>query len=328
MSSKEIKKSYLMWVGARHYSTIDDFVNEAIEMGISKRTVSSSVAEKLMEPGTVVFLAHDEGEKDDCSECAGYIDCPDCRKIQNNIDRLTSERGEIVTDKHKLPLGKFLKLISRFDKRIKKREERKETCHRCHGSGRTFSGTGGSMMFNDGTEMDYRQYMYWKRQPKKWTSAEHGGVFEADQCENCGGTGMRPLGYVFGVFVPSKIQYILKPEDDEMVKKTMEEKGFELIPPAMLALELPRGCGKRKNGGFYVVADHEKGTVTESSLLKRTKELVDGGFVKSDEVEITGNFARFLCPVEISDRRFRGLKKWSLNPRAEEEAEMILDAID
>jgi hypothetical protein len=42
-----------------------------------------------------------------------------------------------------------------------------------------------------------------------------------------------------------------------------------------------------------------------------------------------GDFVRFVKPVEISGvRRFRGVKKFNLVPEAEEQAEMVLDAIE
>lgn len=319
---REIEKSYLIWVGARHYSTIEDFVTEAVTMGVSKRTVNSGSAKALLEPGTVVFLAHDEGEKTECTECTGSIDCPDCRLAQNVVEKLHEVKRKARER------GVKEKALSRIDKRLDKVFEAIRMCYRCHGTRTTISGTGGVVMFNDGSEMDYRQYMYWKRQPGKWNESYNGAVLNIEQCEECGGAGVRPLGVVFGMFVPSKIQYILKPGDDEEVRKSLEEKGFEIVYPEALAKELPRGCGRRKSGGFYVIADSKRDSVSESDLLKKTKELIDAGLLDNEKVEITGSFARFLSPVEIGERRFRGMKKWSLNPRVEEEAELILDALD
>ena len=57
------------------------------------------------------------------------------------------------------------------------------------------------------------------------------------------------------------------------------------------------------------------------------KELVESGAIKAEGAEVNGNFIRFVNPVEIDCKRFRGLKRWSLSPKAEAEAEMILEAV-
>ena len=76
----EIKNTYLMWIGSEHYSTIDSWVKEATEQGVSKRLPNEHMGTSLLNPGTVVFVAHDEGDMDECTECLGTISCGECRK--------------------------------------------------------------------------------------------------------------------------------------------------------------------------------------------------------------------------------------------------------
>jgi len=56
-------------------------------------------------------------------------------------------------------------------------------------------------------------------------------------------------------------------------------------------------------------------------------ELVAKGLVKPEATEISGSFIRFIEPIEVDVKRFRGIKSWSLNPDVEDAAEDILEAL-
>lgn len=325
MKTKKIEKPYLMWVGAKHYPTIKDYVDEAVDQGVSKRTVNAAVAKTLIESGSVVFLAHDEGQKKDCTECTGIIDCPNCRKIQNEIEKLLAEKKSVIEHKEDVTEERYDKLLRRVQKRLDKRTIRMDDCNDCLGTGRLEAGTGGVVEFCDGSEMDFRKYMYWKRQPKKWTEDDQGGILEMGMCENCGGNGVVPQGVVFGMFLPTKIEYVLKPEDDLKVKKDMKKNGFELIETTKLKSEKKRGCGFRKPGGYYVTTNT---TEKSKSIEEKIQELVEAGHLKNEEVFVSGSFVQFLSPIKIDAKRFRGLKKWSLDPDVEDEADIILDSFE
>jgi len=322
--TNEIKQSYLMWVGAKHYETIEDYVQEAVKQGVSKRMANTAQAKALVEPGTVVFLAHDEGEYEECPHCQGVIDCPECRKVQSKIDKLVEEREEL--EKKEASEGvSYEKQISRLNKRISKREDKQENCPMCDGLGRVENmGTGGAVSFNDGTEMDFRQYMYWNRLPWRWTEDVNDGVLEMDMCEECGGKGSIPKGAIFGMFVPTGIEYVLNEEDDEKVKKEMEENGVKVITKEDVLLEAKRGCGFRHGGGIYVVTSTEE---VEVSIEEKIEELKERGLIEDPDAQVNGNFAQFLNTVPLKIKRFRGMKKWSLDPRAEDEAELAIEAL-
>lgn len=53
----------LMWVGALHYPTIDDFIREASIQGISKRV--GHVSPEIVPGKSRIFFAHNEGQEDD-----------------------------------------------------------------------------------------------------------------------------------------------------------------------------------------------------------------------------------------------------------------------
>jgi hypothetical protein len=322
---KEIKHPYLMWVGTEHYPTIEDWTGEAVSMGISKRLPSASVAKKLMEDGALIFVAHDEGEADDCPKCMGEIDCPECRKGSHEANRIQDE-----VDKIKAPFvdeAEFEKLASPGQKRsvrirqekIQKIESDKGGCPVCMGTATLKAGTGGQVKLDSGVSMDYRTFNYHLHQPKKFDISS---VIEREMCENCGGTGKLPRSKIFGMFVPERIEYILA--GDETTEKLKEVEGFDLVLPATVDKEAKRGCGKRKAGGVYVASASKGGA---KKAKKALAELVEAGIVKPEATEIHGNFVRFLEPIEVKVKRFRGIKTYSLNPDVEAAAEDVMDAM-
>lgn len=357
----KIQKSYLMWVGAEHYPTIEDYVKECVEMGVSKRLPNATVAEALMAPGTVVFVAHDEGVYHECPECVGEMECPGCRLLTQATIRVETERedleaeleeleterialaAELLTsgpDQEEYLVEKEMELktlvtkMRRTDTKIRKRTEKVialrtegNSCEECEGTGTLQGGTGGTVGFNDGDVWDYVRYNYWLHQPQSWTPNAKDGITEITQCECCGGTGRLPDGVVFGCFVPRHAEYVLKAEDTATVIREMEARKFKVVSEMALALEVKRGCGLRVGGGVYVMA--AGGAKTESKSAKDTvKELIKSGAIENGTTEITGDFVQFLSPVEIASKRFRGIKSWSLDPVAEDEVEMALDGLE
>lgn len=315
-----IKKAYLMWVGAEHYPTIKDWVDEVDAMGVSKRLPNSEMAKALTEEGAVVFVAHDEGNYHECPACVGETECPTCRLIDQQIGRWTKEvhdfkkKGVPETD---------VKIVRRAEKIVKASAEIK-ACPECGGKMKGKMSTGGTVEFENGTKMDYRAYNYWLHQPKQWKPEDHGGVKNDGMCEACGGRGRLPDGVVFGVFLPSGVEYILSPADTEQVKNELEAANITTVEVAKAKVEKRRKCGFRKPGGYYVVTHTGASSKSTDEVIK---ELVDKGAI-SPEVEVKGNFVQFIQPVEIDAKRFRGIKRWSLLPEAEDEAQMILDGLE
>lgn len=322
--TKEILNSYLMWVGAEHYADIKTYADEAVAHGISKRMPTVEMATKLAEPGSVVFLAHDEGEYKDCRACHGEMECGECRKLDGKIEAAKEElkalREEELAEGESPALAKKL---ARLKASVKEIAKEMKGCKLCKGTGTHKGGTGGLVCVNDDA-WDYRRYNYWLHQPKKWSPA--GKLVEEHMCEKCGGTGRLPEGKVFGLFLPSDVEWIVPEGTPEKVKAEMKKRGFKLVPEKVLVKEPRRGCGKRRPGGVYITTKPDGDLDAKGEAI--LAELIESGAVVAEGVEVSGSFVRFIEPVAIDSKRFRGVKRWSLDPKAEREAEMILDAMD
>ena len=325
-TSNPIKHAYLMWVGSDHYPTIDAYCKEAEALGVSKRLPNSQVAGKLLEPGTAVFIAHDEGNCEACPDCSGIVENPELRIAINRVGiqkrrlvKLEAERNNLKKAKTKDAdaIERAEGFVTRGKAKLAKLEDKVKAIPA------TIKDATGGWIRIDGERWDYRRYNYWLHQSKKWDPAAH-RVENNEMCERCGGTGRLPLGKVFGMFIPSGIEYIMRPEDSAKVKREMEAAGYHVVEPGKVLKEAKRGCGRRKAGGFYAVTKAQAKAATQDVV----KQLVASGKITEADVEVSGNFIRFLRPVDIpGTKRFRGIKSWSLHPDAEEEAQLILEAV-
>ncbi|KKN79954.1 hypothetical protein LCGC14_0334620 [marine sediment metagenome] len=289
----EIKQAWLMWIGETHYSTFEEFAKEAQEQGVSKRMSSTGIARSIMEDGNVVFLAHDEGIKDPCPECLETFTCPTCSKVKD------------------APEGQIL--------RGREPDRNPVECERCHGAGEVTEGTGGTV-YVDGNRMHYKAFV---------GSLRHGLVrddhvirFEM-QCEVCSATGNVPLAMLCGLFIPQGIEYILRPGDAAEAMKKLREAGIQIVTPGALAREMLRKCGRRAEGGVYIVTDPSADPKLSKSAID---DLVAKEFIKPGEVEVQGAFASFIRPIPIVQKRFRGVKRIKIPAKASVPAQHILEA--
>ena len=336
-----IQNAYLMWVGAEHYKTITDFTKEVSEMGLSKRLPNAETAQALLKPGTVVFIAHDEGEYTPCPVCTGLIECPECRKLDNQLatidtavqtmaeqaatyQKLISLNPSEANETEQAELDSLEKGLKKLHAKVDKLVAKKAACANCEGKGHYRAGTGGYVLLSDGTRWDYRKYNYWLHQPAKWTPNDN--VASLNMCDHCGGTGRMPEAKVFGMFLPQAVEYIVPEGATDELKERMKERNFKLVSETQALKEGKRGCGKRIAGGVYVVTESETEASPEA-VRAAVNELVESGVIKPEATELHGNFVRFLDPVDVEVKRFRGIKRWSLDPRAEDQAEMIMEAM-
>lgn len=324
----EIKKSYLMWVGHEHYNTIDHYASEAGTLGVSKRLPNIDVAKSVAEEGTVVFVAHDEGHYRECPDCVATLECPECRKAERRLEKTIDEWDEkrdavkeATSDKEREKLERGVK---RIEARIEKINAEMEGCEVCEGAGQYEGGTGGHVAFGDEDTWDYRKFTYYLHQPTIWNPEMKDGA-KIEVCETCGGKGKLPEGMVFGFFVPSGIEYIAREEDAEEIKELMKDHGATIVESKTLLTESRRGCGVRKAGGVYVVAAADSdGAAAKATLAK----LVEEGAIEPDAAEVVGDFVKFLAPVAIGEKRFRGIKRWTMVEEAAEEMEMAIDSME
>lgn len=298
------KQSYLMWIGSESYPTIEDWAAEAEAMGISKRLPNASVGAKMAEPGTVIFVAHDEGEADECRACLGTVECPECRKLIQEKTAIDAELKRLGEHADRVPLtGMQIRRLTARRKRALAIAAELGGCSACFGKGSYSGGTGGHVKLADGTAMDYRAFNYWLHQPKKFDAKT---AVEREMCEACGGTGKTPDAKLFGLFVPNDVEYILSGDESEETLAKLE--GFKKVTRTTLMAEAPRKCGRRHSGGTYVVTTVEGDPMAAKRALK---ELVAKGLVKPEGAEIKGSFIRFLTPISINAKRFRGIKTWA-----------------
>lgn len=316
--------AWLIWVGAESYGKIEDWASEAVTQGISKRLPSVGAGKALMAENTVIFVAHDEGEYHSCKMCPGTIECPACRKRLTEIDRLNKELSAL-----ELPYESITHLLDTAPQSVKRsyklRADKRSqieidmsNCEVCSGKLTVEDATGGHIVLLSGAKMDYRQYNYWLHQPTKFDPST---VAEKHMCEACGGTGMLPDAHIFGLFVPERIEYIVDgtESEDEMAKV----RDFAKITTEMLVAEKDRKCGRRKPKGVYVVTSVE-GTGAAKTVVDK---LVESGAIEPDACEVNGSFIRFLSPVPVCEKRFRGIKHWTPSPDLEAQASDILEAL-
>ena len=300
--------AYLMWIGASHYATTDDFVEEAVRLGTSKRIHDIAMGHTLNRPGTVIFVAHDDGEKTDCPDCVGELQCPDCRVRRRKIRPKKKELKEFQKRFEKEPSQSVKRSIAVREKAIAELQEECEQCELCAGTGYGRAGTGGSVELIDGEgkvhEWDYRRFRYWLRQPGKFNVDDY--EVREHLCETCGGNGVIPSGKIVGMIVPDRIEYILRGDED---LQTLTKIGsLRQLEELALADEEPRASGSRQPGGVYAVTDPKRSP--SRPALDAVENLVRSGSLAPDSAEIRGNFVRFLDPISLPGfKRFRGMRK-------------------
>jgi hypothetical protein len=296
-------KPYLAWVGTKYYADFEAFAKEAEEIGVSKRIPTVAMGRAMMEEGSVVFLAHDDGQKSPCPDCATLKPCPRCSGKGTLEAETLSIPGVPVAD---------------------------YPCPDCEGTGKTVDASGGQVLLPSGKTMTFIEYWGHRKHPKKYPElapVEGEPEPEFHRCEICGGTGSIPLGKIYGLFVPQGLEYVLRGTDTEKVKEEVESAGARAVTMVEVETERRRGCGFRKPGGTYLVT--RTSGLPPPAIEKVVEELVSKGMIDPEAVEVKGAFVRFLSPVPIPGvKRFRGIKRWSMDPDVEEEASLILEAIE
>jgi hypothetical protein len=317
----KIQHSYLMWVGAEQYDTIRDYVQEVRELGVSKRLPGIGMANALAEPGSIVFVAHDDGEAYSCDVCLGQVECSECRIGEQKIAKWKRE-AEAVRKRYanddEVPRGKE-RIVEIREARIAKVREAMAQCELCGGDGKYECGTGGHVVRKDGSKMDYRAYNYWMRQPAKFDDSE---IASRHMCAECSGTGKKPAAVVFGAFVPT-IEVVVSGREIDVVKEKIAD--FDQVSLSKVAKEAERRPSKRRalelskrQPGYYAVAGAGKASKRAQSVAMA---LTAARAVKG-EIEVIGDVVLFSKPVKVDEKRFRGVKRFGLLPVEEIRAEM------
>lgn len=179
-------KDFLMFVGSRYYPTVEDFVDEAHRVGVSKRI--GHIPNSMVLGQSRIFLAH-EGTQ-------GKIACPLC-----------------------------------------------------------------------------------------------GG--DEPTCKRCRGKGVARENVIFGFFIVSGIDLIVRDAEAEQLAEAITRTGIKLVKVSDAAREPIRGCGYREVGGMYLVSDPEafEAIAEVAAKLQKAADL-EGGIVvfKKPVPYVGGNF--------------------------------------
>lgn len=106
-------------------------------------------------------------------------------------------------------------------------------------------------------------------------------------------------GKIFGFFVISKIELIVKGEEDvKKFRKYMKDAKIDIVPADRVAAEPERGCGRRVVGASYFMSDPKNFEIAKEEAEKYASSIdIKGGIAVIDE------------PVIYEGRHFRGYKQ-------------------
>lgn len=319
-----IQQSYLMWVGEVNYGSAAEFVDEVRQLGVSKRLPGIGMAKTLGEPGSLLLVAHDDGEAFSCDVCLGQVECSACRK-QLGLIRNWTAQADRVREAYKgeaIPAGKA-RIIRIREERIAEARQEMQGCELCDGAGAYECGTGGYVVRKDGSRMDYRAYNWMTRQPHKFDADKEFSFkgrgedkqIDKHMCETCGGTGKMPAAAIFGAFVP-QIEVVLRGPEKQNEETEQKIASFGQVSVADAAREPERKGDRATNlhrePGYYATARAGKPGKRASAAAK---ELVESRVIKG--YEVIGDFILFSKPIKASElKRFRGVKRYDIVPEA------------
>lgn len=321
MQSQRIQQSYLMWVGEVNYGSSGEFIDEVRKLGVSKRLPGIGMAKTLSAPGSLVLVAHDDGEAFSCDACLGQIECSLCRKHQHKISQWKRQADDVRKrySGEEIPTGKA-RIVKIREARIAKARQEMAGCELCDGEGTYECGTGGYAVRVDGSRMDYRSYSYWIRQPHKFDAKQAIRMVDDEldlhMCAECGGTGKHPAASIFGAFVPD-IEVVLRGRENQNEVLAQQIAPFGQVNVTDAAREPERSGDRatnlRREPGYYATAKAGK---PSKQALAVAKELVDSRAIKGG-YEVIGDFIRFDKPIKVGElKRFRGVKRYDIMPAA------------
>src|SRR5262245_12568044 len=132
-----IQHSYMVWAGAEHYPTFEHLLDEIKRIGYSKRLPNAGMGRALLQSETVVYLAHDDGETEECKHCIRQINCPDCRLRRHAIAALELElkefRGQFASEDAIQKSGFAKRTVRIRTEKIEKAKAEIAGCKLCKG---------------------------------------------------------------------------------------------------------------------------------------------------------------------------------------------------
>ncbi len=299
----KIEQSYMVWAGAEHYPTFDHLLDEIKRLGFSKRLPGAGMGRALLQPGTVVYIAHDDGKAEQCKACLKPIVCPECRQrlllITKLQDELKTFKSGFKNEEAIRASGFARRTVAVKEKKIEAAKAASAGCALCKGEGKAKMGSGGTVRLSSGQTWDYRTFNYWSRQPQNFDA---GTVVSKNICDTCGGRGYLPKGAVYGAILIDRIEYQLRP--GEKVSSLVDFDDFTIVKSENQV----RLSGEREPGGFYAVSGPERNPKANGLGNSLTASgTITGGYT------VYGSFVLFNKPIILARgaKRFRGVASYT-----------------
>lgn len=123
-------KALLLWIGAQHYPTPQDFMKEGIQMGFSRRVTSIPRGFKLGK--TWVFMAHPKAALDNGNDNARALDDKDPEYKAGIITAFIPQRFERIVKQSEYDMWKLVEEIDEGYKHDITMEDLSEKCLAVH----------------------------------------------------------------------------------------------------------------------------------------------------------------------------------------------------
>jgi hypothetical protein len=116
-------------------------------------------------------------------------------------------------------------------------------------------------------------------------------------CRWCKGRGHTRQNVIFGYFIPTRVDLIVRDEEVDAMRQEICDKQINIVKFADARLEPSRGCGHRQLGAVYVVSSPEdfEALVEKAAHVHRV-------------ADIEGGIAVFKRPVVYHGKHFLGIK--------------------
>jgi hypothetical protein len=306
-----IKHSYMVWAGTEYYPTFDHLLDEIKRIGFSKRLPGAPLGRTLAQPGTVLYVAHDDGQVEQCKACLKLIPCPECRIRKQAIAALEKEladfKSQFASEEAIQKSGFASRTVAIRLKKINKAKADIAACPLCKGAGKAKLGSGGSVHITGSGTWDYRTFNYWMRQPDKFDASQ---VVSKSICEECGGRGCLPRGYIHGALLIDRVEYHVKP--GEVVERKKGDDAHELDDLVIVkkSVDAKRLSGdKREAGGFYAISNPER----NPKAIGMAQHMVAAKIIPAKGYAVHGSFIHFLKPIHLplGAKRFRGVASYT-----------------
>ena len=120
-----------------------------------------------------------------------------------------------------------------------------------------------------------------------------------EPCPWCKGKGTVRQNVIFGYFIPTRIDLIVRDDEAAAMRQEIIDKQINIVKLADAQLEPARGCGHRQPGAVYAVSGPEDW----DALVEKAAQV-------HRAADIEGGIAVFKQPVPYHGKHFLGIKRF------------------